>query len=892
MSIRIALRRLALALAPLALLTAHADTVPVGRLGRAVVPDQYRLELTIDPSQERFSGRLVIDVTLAEARDAIWLHGKNLDVSEAYLTDANARRIEAGYSERDDSGVALLTLAQTAPAGAAQLHFAWTAPFNKAANALYAVESGGLPYAVTQFEPIAARQVFPGFDEPGFKVPFELAVVARDGDVAVTTTPEVSAQKLGDGMTRHVFARTRPLPTYLLAFAVGPYDVVDYGTIPPNAVRKQPLPLRGIAARGQGRRMAYALANTGGLLAELEAYFGTPYPYRKLDLIAVPEGFGGAMENAGAITYDEVLLLMDETAPVDQRRNYMAVHAHEMSHMWFGDLVTPAWWNDIWLNESFATWMMYKAAQRYWPAGEFDRSTLQGALGAMSNDSLASAREIREPIDHNDKIAGAFDGITYQKGGGVLSMLERYVGEQRFQDGVRLHIERHRDSTATAEEFIASVAEGSDRAEIGAAFRSFIEQPGVPLVAVALDCGGNKGPRLHLRQSRYAPLGSAIRPDDGEWKIPFCVAYQAGGARGSSCTLLDRREQSVALAAPSCPTAVHPNADGAGYYRFALDESGWTRLIAAVATMSPAEALALGDSLDAAFRAGVLSASLYVSGLAALADHDAWDVSIASTQYLEAITQVIGADQLPQVEPALHRIVAPRYARVGGGTDSSSELLRKQLQRFMIVIAKDQAMRRPLAAQAAAIVGLDGDPDPSAAPMGEWETILSVGVQDIGEPFFDRLLQQAIESDDPAFRGIATGALARVEDPALVRKLEAAVLADHFKGTEMIGILFRQMVRPATTEATYAWLRQNDLRILGMIPETFRSSIVPALGGSFCSKDRAEEWSAFVRSHASLIPGYERGLAQTVEGIRLCAALREARAAQLIAAFGAFKRPQ
>jgi alanyl aminopeptidase len=885
MSSAACLRRVFLGVAPLAFLAAQADAPPTARLGDAVVPTQYRVELDIDPSKEAFSGNVVIDITLKNASDAIWLHGRNLKVSEVFVTGKDANRIDATYEERDDSGVALVSLSRTAAAGPAKLHFSYSAPFNTAANALYRVESGGLPYAVTQFEPIAARQVFPGFDEPGFKVPFEFAIVARPGDVAVTTTPKTSTEVLGDGRVRHVFARTRPLPTYLIAFAVGPYDVVDFGMIPANPVRKQGLALRGIAAKGRGARMQYALKNTPGLLAVLEDYFGTPYPYEKLDLIAVPEGFGGAMENVGAITYDEYLLLMDENAPVDQRRDYTAVHAHELAHMWFGNSVTPEWWNDIWLNESFATWIMNKASHRYWPAGEFDRSTLKGALGAMTNDSLAAARQIREPIDHNDKIAGAFDGITYQKGGGVLAMLERYVGEERFQAGIRLHLARNKDGSATAEEFIASVAEGSDRSEIGAAFHSFIEQPGVPLVSARLDCTDAKNPRLDLRQARYAPLGSSIKAGESEWKIPFCAAYTAGGTRYSTCALLGERQQSVALDASTCPATVHPNADGAGYYRFTLDEAGWQSLIAGVAGLGPAEALAFGDSLDAAFRAGTIPARLYVSGLEALAGHATWDVAIAATQYLEAITEIIDEAPMRTIEPAMHRIVAPRYAQIGTGTDSGTELLRKNLQRFMIVIAKDKAMRKPLADQAAAVIGLHGNQNPSAAPMSEWETVFSVGVQDIGEPFFDLLLKQAIASDDAAFRQAAAGALARVEDPALVRKLQAAVLADSFKGTEMVGVVFRQMNRPATKEATYAWLRQNDKAIIGMFPETFRSAVVPALGAAFCSMERADEWQAFVRSHASLIPGYERNLAQAVERIRLCAALKQASATSLIAAF-------
>ena len=864
---------------------ANNSEAPVAQLGKSVVPDHYLLELRIDPTEDRFSGKVAIDITLNEARDNIWLHGKDLDVSEVYLIDSQSRRVDASYEERLDSGVALVSLAQSVAAGPAVLHFNFTAQFNDSTNALFKIVRGEESYAATQFESIAARQVFPGFDEPGFKVPFDLVVVSRADDIAITTTPEASSETLSDGFVRHVFETTRPLPTYLLAFAVGPYDLVDYGKIPANSIRDREVALRGITAKGLGERMHYALKNTDGLLSVLEEYFGTPYPYKKLDLIAVPESFGGAMENVGAITYDEYLILMDDDSPLSQRRTYTAVHAHEMAHMWFGNLVTPAWWNDIWLNESFASWMMFKAADGYWPEGEFDRETLKRAINAMGGDSLASAREIREPIDNNDKISGAFDGITYQKGGGVLAMLERYVGEEKFREGVRLHMERHSYSTATAEDFIASIAEASERSEIEGAFKSYIGQAGVPLLSVRLDCEDENNPRLEVNQTRYAPLGSSIDPAGSEWQVPMCVNFVAGGEQKSTCTLLSGKKQYIKLDADSCPTLVHPNADGAGYYRFSLDNAGWESLIAEASDLPAAEALVLADSLDAAFRAGVIAAETYVSGMAALVNHDTWDVSDAATGHLEQISAVIDASQLGPVEQAFRAIVRPRFARIGDGSDSGSNLLHQRMQRFLIVAAKDQEMRAPLAQQAAARIGLNGDADPSAADDSELETIFSIGVQDIGEPFFDLLLKQAIASEDPAFRGSATGALARVEDPALVRKLQASLLSGDFKGTEFRGILARQMVRAATTELTYAWIREHDETLIEMLPESFRSRIVPGLGSAFCSAERADDWQEFISSHADKLPGYERQLAQATESIRLCAALRKASGADLIAAF-------
>ncbi|MEO1203667.1 MAG: M1 family metallopeptidase, partial [Pseudomonadota bacterium] len=805
---------------------ADASEVPVGRLGAVVAPSHYRLGLRVDPREERFSGTTSIDVTLGESVDEIYLHGKGLDVTEAWV-DAGGERIDASYEQVDDSGVARLTLTGDAAAGDATLNFVYEAPFNTSTNALFRIERDGEFYAASQMQPIGARQVFPGFDEPAFKVPFELTLTTRSDDVAITTTPEAGVEDLGDGFVERRFVTTRPMPTYLLAFAVGPYDVVDYGTLPPNSIRDRELPLRGIASKGLGPRMEYALANTEGLLTVLEEYFGTEYPYRKLDLIAVPESFGGAMENIGAVVYDEYLMLMDENSPLEQRRIYTYVHAHELAHMWFGNLVTPEWWNDIWLNESFATWMMYKAADGYWPEGEFDRETMKGALGAMNNDSLAAARQIREPIDNSNRIASAFDGITYQKGGGVLAMLERYVGEEDFRKGVQLHMSRHNDRTATAEEFIASIAEGSDRAEIEGAFTTFIQQAGVPLLTVNVDCGDESSPELIVGQQRYAPLGSSIDPLSAEWQIPMCVRYSADGDVRSSCSLLAERTQRIALEASSCPDWVHPNADGAGYYRFAMDDAGWQALIDVAAQLSASEALVLADSLDAALRAGEVSAETYVAGMSALFGHEAWDVVDSVTNYLELLTDIVDFPNLPPVFAAYSSLANPVFADLDNRSGAGADLLRTRLLRFLIVIARDQALRAPLAAQAAARLGMDGEPDPDAVAPGELETVFSVGVQDLGEPFFDKLFEAALAADDPAFRGAATGALARVEDPPLVAKLQDAVLAGSFDGVEATGIIFRQMVRAATTDLTYNWVRDNYDEVAAIIPETFRANVIP-----------------------------------------------------------------
>ena len=446
-----------------------------------------------------------------------------------------------------------------------------------------------------------------------------------------------------------------------------------------------------------------------------------------------------------------------------------------------------------------------------------------------------------------------------------------------------------RDGSATAEDFIGSLAEGTERVEIEAAFKSFIEQAGVPILSVALDCEDEENPLLHVTQARYAPLGSSIDSDATEWQIPMCVAFTVDGVEKSSCTLLNSREQTVKLDADSCPTQVHPNADGAGYYRFSLDQAAWNNLIENAADLAPANALVLADSLDAGFRAGTVSAATYASGMAALINHEAWDVADSATSYLENIIDILEDDQLDPVLLRFQEIVRPRFARLEDASDSGSQLLRRRMQRFIIVIARDPTMRKALAEQAAAIVGLDGDPDPSVAPASQYETILSVGVQDHGESFFDRLVEQALASEDPQFRDAATGALARVEDPILVEKLQDELLAGNFKASEFRRIVARQMVRQATTEATYSWIKENFDAVMENLPQTLTGNLIPRLGSSFCSVDGADRWQAFIVSHAEDFPGYERDLAQATESARLCAALRSASADDLIAAFAELK---
>ena len=295
---------------------------------------------------------------------------------------------------------------------------------------LFRKKDGDDWYVFSQFEPTEARRAFPCFDEPAYKVPWQLTIHAPKGNSVVSNTPIVSEADGEDGFRDVRFAETKPLPSYLVALGVGPFDFVDAGKACKNKVS-----LRIVTMRGKSSRAQYASEATAPLLNLLEEYFGIPYPYEKLDLMSVPQGaLFGAMENAGLITFVEqyILATPQEDTP-SFKRNYAWIATHEMSHMWVGDLVTMAWWDDTWLNESFATWMEDKILQRWKPEWQRDVAHVERRNSSADQDVLVSARRIRQPIESKDDITNAFDDISYGKGSAILTMFESWIGEKKFQ---------------------------------------------------------------------------------------------------------------------------------------------------------------------------------------------------------------------------------------------------------------------------------------------------------------------------------------------------------------------------------------------------------------------------------------------------------------------------
>ena len=414
---------------------------PRGRLGDAVRPVAYRLDLTVDPAKPRFSGKVEIDVDLAHAGTrSLYIHGRGLAVQSvvARIGRAGAEEgrgatyIYGTWIAVDPTGVARIDFNQPVPAGRVSLLINYDAPFGEGPAGLHRVRVGNAWYAWTQHESIDARATFPGFDEPGFKVPFTVTLHTPRGLKAVSNAPEIGTTR--DGASDiHRFAPTLPLPTYLVAMMVGPFAETQ-ADAPPSAERPEPLPLRIVGTQPNAGRMAFAQAQSGRIVSLLEGYFGERFPFPKLDQVGSPIE-GGAMENAGADLYDDTILFLDPNPSTAAKRRFGMVVAHELAHQWFGDMVTPAWWSDIWLNESFANWMGYRIGDAWDPTLNIRAGALAEAFSAMDTDALIAGRPIHQAIATNDQVDAAFDTITYGKGGQVVAMIAAYMGDAKFQAG-------------------------------------------------------------------------------------------------------------------------------------------------------------------------------------------------------------------------------------------------------------------------------------------------------------------------------------------------------------------------------------------------------------------------------------------------------------------------
>jgi len=869
---------------------APSEPPPLLKLPRDVRPTGYRLRLEVDPRGERFAGEVEIDVVLDRARDVVWLHAQGLTVTRCEVATAGGAAVSALLEQVNEDGVARLTPASPLAPGKATIHVWWNAPFGSLAG-LYRSREGSDWYATTQFEAVDARRAFPCFDEPYFKVPFDVALVVPEDQVAVSNSPESGREPAGSGKVRVSFRRTLPLPSYLVFVAVGPFDVVE-APLPPSMGRTRTLPVRGLAPRGRGAGLAPSLEIANRILLELEHYFSIPFPYDKLDHVAIPDFFYGAMENAGAISYREADLLAPSGEVSQQRRQIIAeTVAHEMAHQWFGDLVTPGWWTDIWLNESFAQWMGLRATSRVEPSWRSELGITEGTAEAMEVDGLAAAGPVREPLRTISGIGAQFDLLRYQKGGAVLAMLERWLGEETFRGGIHAYLRAHAHGVGSTPDLLAEWSQVSGK-DVTAVAGTFLDQPGVPLVEARLECDA-KGARVRLAQSRWLPRGSTASREQ-TWKIPVCVRHPAAARVAEACTLLAEPTGVVPLPG-RCPAWIMPNAGGAGYFLWSLPPADLQRLVAkGLPRLDAAEKISVAASAQAAWRAGALPFDGALDAMAAIARDPDPEVASQPIDFLAfAREQLVPDGAVGDVEALARRLYRPAFERVGWsprpGEAASVTKFRGAALLALVSIGRDPATTREAAARGAALLGLDGKPpDLSAVAPDLRAGVLAAALRTAGQPAFDAML--ALHSDaSGAFRASLLHALGTAEGPAL-----APMAADLWRRRELgasdrFEVLGALAGRRDTRALALETADRHIDEMLDGAPEGSQAFFPDYLGGG-CSRDDRDRLKGLLEPRLARWPGMQKALDQELEATTLCAAARDADGAEAARAFARLGR--
>ncbi|HEY6175362.1 MAG TPA: M1 family metallopeptidase, partial [Kofleriaceae bacterium] len=840
--------------------------LPTLRLPRNFAPTGYAATLAIDPARAGFDGTIAITGEVAQRSSVIWLHGHKLAVKRAV---ANRSGSEVALAATPH-GTELLELRAATPLdpGTWTLNLDYTGSYEMVDTAgAFKQVVNDAAYVYTQFEALYARRVFPCLDEPDSKVPWQLTLDVPAELVAVSNTPIAREETLAGGRKRVVFGRTRPLPSYLIAFGVGPFDIVDAGKTHSGT------PVRIVVMKGRGAEAAYAARTSAKLIDLLEEFFGSPYPYEKMDMLAIPITVGfGAMENVGLITYAETIMLLDpKHASRGREYNWIVTAAHELAYQWFGDLVTTAWWDDIWLNEGFASWVQNKISAKFEPAWHEELTEIAERSEALYEDSLVSARQIRQPIVTQDDILNAFDAITYNKGAAVLNMFEGYVGHDVFMRGVRNYIAAHVERNATSADFVAAISKAAGK-DVSAAFSTFLEQPGTPEISATLVCERDRPPRLALSQQRYLPPGAPTPPATRPWIMPVCVAFDRAGKRGETCTMLDAPSATIDLDAPSCPRWVMPNLDGRGYYRTsytpadvaALRDQAWSQL-------QPTERnTAFVDIANAARHAKLPLAAALSFVPRQLAAGDRFSVG-AALELPTGLRQFIPSELRAAYENWLRSTFGPAARKVGlkpkDGDNLDVESVRMQLIDAVGAIGRDPA----LFAEAGRLVGQWRD-----LPQGIRRAVLRLAVQ--GSPaMFDRLFQELFRETDRTRRADLIRALSEVRDVKQQTEALGLTLDDRLDVREAQFIFFG-----ANEDANWAnsqrFIRDHLDALLKRLPSdgttTGQAFLAYAFAAS-CSAEQRDEVVAYVNKTFAGLPGGARTVQQAIEGMDQCIARRK-----------------
>ena len=829
-------------------LTPYSFATTPGRLPKNVIPSDYIISLTPDIEKHQLAGTESITLHFTEATDTIQLNSLNQKLSNVLLDGKPVKNVVS--SDKDQ--LTTITLASKAGAGKHTLSFGFNGVLETEPHGLFVQEysgTGGSKEVMlsSKFEATDARRMFPCWDEPAFRATYQLNLTAPAKWVAVANMP-VAKRAVNGELATTSFVRSPKMPTYLVHVSAG-----NFGVLSGEAVGTK---LNIVAAKGQEQDGAEALVNAKQILADYNDYFGVKFPLPKLDSIAVPGGFQGGMENWGAITYNDQALLLTSSSTMGNHQMVYSIQAHEMAHQWFGDLVTMGWWDELWLNESFASWRAAKETDIRHPDWHWWQDQDGSKEDAMNTDANVNSHPILQRVTNELEATSAFDpSITYNKGQAVLRMVEAYLGPDVFREGIRSYMKKHAYSNTTSADLWAALSQASGK-DVSKVVGAWTTQAGFPLVSVASTCDANGNRSISLSQQRFLAKGNdASNP---HWSVPLQI--RVGTSNTTKSVLLTKDGQ--VEAAGKCDDALSLNADTVGYYRVAYDSAIQQANSQHFATISDGDRIALLDDQWALVKAGKQD----LSGFFAIASAMGSNQNLRSWQIInQALGEIEHAERGTAGYPAFtayaRSIIKPLANQLGwdpkaGETPGVQRLRRTVLRNLGAwgdadVIAQARVRFTKFVA------------DRTAIPVDSQSFILNIVGLNATPAEFEQLHAIAKSAKNETQMRTYYPALMLVKDPALSAKAAEIVFSQDIP-KQAAGLRINLALTLSESNPTLSWstfTNNVDVLMAPLQPEgtSMLPQFIPEIFWNSVPLDQIESW---LKAHtpAELAPFVARGM--------------------------------
>ncbi|GAC19739.1 M1 family metallopeptidase [Paraglaciecola arctica] len=815
------------------------------RLSTFIKPSFQQITLKIDPDSPTFSGETTITIDVTKATDTIGFYQKDLDIHQAYLTNGDTRipLTVTSHEYEIQHGKA----SQKIAANRYKLHIVFDGKINTSSDGMYLSKFEGLNYVFTQFEDMYARRAFPSFDEPGFKIPYQMTIISPEKHTVLSNTL-VNNRTVKDGWQTVEFNKTKPMPSYILALAVGELDSYD---IPNLSV-----PGKIYTPKGQAARTKFAAKHTAAILENLESYFGSPYPYEKLDFIAVPNFTFGAMENAGLVTYRSSLLLLEDEPRLAEQSGTLSVIAHELAHMWYGNLVTMAWWDDLWLNEAFASWMASKVMMDLYPEQNVKGQLVQeGAFGADASPTVKPVKKVvRSQTDVMDGL-----GLNYSKGESILQLIESMVGEKAFQKGIQTYMKNNAFKNAQADDLwkvLSTVA----NFDVPAMMKTYLEQPSYPLVEFAANG--------EISQSRYHLQGAEVK--EQTWIVPLAISYKKNGKVSRTNLFLNSAKTTVSELAEA--DWIFPNENAMGYMRWKVSPAQLSALLDDISVLNAREKKSLLYNTQALFSAGEIELGEMMTVMDVLVDDKDPMIGRAVVSTLNDFLYLVDKDNEAMFGQFAANKLTPWFERLGVEDQLSDSTDTTRLRGSVYGILSRYA-NTPKVEKVSAELANKYLEDPISVPRSIATRALRNMSRFSEQDWFTKLRGFYVANTDANIRGTVSRAMIFTDEQKIAKTLDFA-LSDHVSPANAITNVYFAISGLDDQTMFYAWLDLN-FDVLSKKMPAYHIASMPEYFSTSCDADNIKLAEKFYADKKANFDGMARSYDIAMDSAKQCLSLKQ-----------------